>query len=74
MFLQSFPGNVVNEAEVDITLPIMVNIVPSDSSLPFDVVVRFSVAGGTATSKATYILHRYSCNYHHLYRMGRLVH
>ena len=74
MFLQSFPGNVVNEAEVDITLPIMVNIVPSDSSLPFDVVIRFSVAGGTATSKDTYILHRYSCNYHHLYSMGRLEH
>ena len=56
MFLQSFPGNVVNEAEVDITLPIMVNIVPSDSSLPFDVVVRFSVASGTATSKDTYYI------------------
>lgn len=71
VFLQSFPGNVVNEDEADIILPIMVNIIPSDSSLPFDVVVRFSVAGGTATSKDTYILHRYSYN---LYSMGRLEH
>ena len=52
MFLQAFPEeDVVNEAEVDITLPIMMNIIPSGASLPFDVVVSFSVTGGTATSK-----------------------
>ena len=52
MFLQATPGDVVNEAEVgSITLPIMVNIIPPRASLPFDVVVNFSVTGGTATSK-----------------------
>ena len=51
MFLQAIPGNVVNEDEANITLPIMVNIIPSDASLPFDVVVNFSVTAGTATSK-----------------------
>ena len=52
MFLQATPGDVVNEAEVgNMTLPIMVNIVPPRASLPFDVAVNFSVTGGTATSK-----------------------
>ena len=51
MFLQPLPGNIVDENEVGIILPIMVDIVPSDASLPFDVVVSFSVTGGTATSK-----------------------
>ena len=52
MFLQAIPADVVNEAEVgSITLPIMVNIMPPHASLPFDVVVNFSVTGGTATSK-----------------------
>ena len=52
MFLQAIPGDVVNEAEVgSMTLPIMVNIIPPHASLPFDVVVSFSVTGGVATSK-----------------------
>ena len=57
MFLQAFPEDAVNEAEVDITLPIMVNIIPSGASLPFDVVVSFSVTGGTATSKDIEYIH-----------------
>ena len=52
MFLQAIPGN-VNEDEANITLPIMMNIVPPNASLHFDVVVKFSVAGGAATSKNT---------------------
>ena len=52
MFLQATPGDAVNEAEIgSMTLPIMVNIIPPRASLPFDVVVSFSVTGGTATSK-----------------------
>ena len=53
MFLQAIPGNVVNEDEANITLPIMMNIIPPNASLPSDVVVNFSVAGGAATSKNT---------------------
>ena len=56
MFLQAIPGNVVNEDEANITLPIMMNIILPNASLPFDVVVNFSVAGGAATSKNTIIL------------------
>ena len=41
----------MNEDEVGIILPIMVNTIPPNASLPFDVVVNFSVTGGTATSK-----------------------
>ena len=53
MFLQAIPGD-VNEAEIgSITLPVMVNIIPPQASLPFDVPVNFSVIGGTATSKDT---------------------
>ena len=65
MFLQPFPGDVVEEDEGEIFLPIMVNIIPSDASLPFDVVVSFSVNGGTATSKdiSTYT---HSYTHHHL--------
>ena len=50
-FLQAFPGNVVDEDEANITLPIMMNIIPPNASLTFDVVVNISVTGGTATSK-----------------------
>ena len=60
MFLQAIPGDVVNETEVDLTLPIMMNIVPSNAILPSDVVVNFSVTGGTATSKNTIA---YACSY-----------
>ena len=50
-FLQATSGD-VNEAEIgSITLPAMVNIIPPQASLPFDVVVSLSVTGGTATSK-----------------------
>ena len=55
MFLQAIPGNVVNEDEANITLPIMMNTIPSGASLPSDVVVNFSVTGGTATSKNTIV-------------------
>ena len=51
MFLQAIPGDVVNEDEADIILPIMVKTTPPNASLPSDVVVSFSVTGGTATSK-----------------------
>ena len=52
MFLQPLPGDVVNEAEVGIILlRTMMKTVPPNASLPFDVVVSFSVTGGTATSK-----------------------
>ena len=51
MFLQAIPGDVVNEDEANITLPIMVKTTPPNAILPFDVVVNFSVTGGTATSK-----------------------
>ena len=51
-FLQATPGDVVNEAEIgSITLPAMVNVIPPQASLAFDVVVSLSVTGGTATSK-----------------------
>ena len=51
-FLQATPGDVVNEAEVgSITLPAMVNVIPPQAFLTFDVVVSLSVTGGTATSK-----------------------
>ena len=51
----------MNEAEVgSMTLPIMVNIVPPRASLPFDVVVSFSVTGGTATSKSIVV---HTCTY-----------
>ena len=50
-FLQALPGDVVNEDEGDIILPIMMKTIPSTTSLPSDVVVNISVAGGTATSK-----------------------
>ena len=50
MFIQPFPGYAVDEDAVEVILPIMVNIIPSDASLPSDV-VRFSVTDGTATSK-----------------------
>ena len=53
MFLQAIPGNVVMEDEANITLPIMMNIVPPNAILPSDVVVNFSVAGGAATCKNT---------------------
>ena len=51
MFIQPFPGYAVDEDVVEVVLPIMVNIIPSDATLPFYVVVSFSVTGGTATSK-----------------------
>ena len=51
MFLQATPGDALNEDEAGIILPIMMNIIPPNASLPFDVVVNFSVTGGTATSK-----------------------
>ena len=51
MFLRAIPGDVVNEDETDITLPIMMNTIPPNASLPSDVVVNFSVTGVTATSK-----------------------
>ena len=52
MFQQPLPGNVVDEAEAGIIiLPITMKIVPPNASLPFDVVVSFSVTGGNATSK-----------------------
>ena len=60
MFLQAIPGDVVNEAEVGIMLRIMMNVVPPNASLPSDVVVNFSVTGGTATSKNTIV---YACSY-----------
>ena len=51
-FLQATPGDVVNEAEIgSITLPAMVNVIPPQAFLTFDVVVSLSVTGGTATSK-----------------------
>ena len=50
MFIQPFPGYAVDEDAVEVILPIMVNITPSDASLP-SYVVRFSVTDGTATSK-----------------------
>ena len=51
-FLQATPGDVVNEAEIDsITVPAIVNVIPLQASLPFDVVVSLSVTGGTATGK-----------------------
>ena len=51
MFIQPFPGYAVDEDVVEVVLPIMVNIIPSNATLPFYVVVNFSVTGGTATSK-----------------------
>ena len=60
MFLRAIPGNVVNEAEANITLPIMMNTIPPNAVLPSDVVVNFSVTGGTATSKNTIA---YACSY-----------
>ena len=59
MFLQPFPGDVVDEAEVGIILTIMMKIIPPNASLPHDVVVRFSVTGGTATSKSIVV---HTCN------------
>ena len=59
LFLQAIPGN-VNEDEANITLPIMMNTIPSGTSLPSDVVVNFAVTGGTATSKNTIV---YACGY-----------
>ena len=53
MFLQAIPGDVVDEDEANITLPIMMNIIPPNASLPSDVVVNFSVAGGAAKGKNT---------------------
>ena len=41
----------MNEDEGDIILPIIMKTIPSNSSLPSDVVFNLSVAGGTATSK-----------------------
>jgi len=42
----------VDEAEAGIIiLPITMKIVPPNASLPFDVVISFSVTGGNATSK-----------------------
>ena len=55
ILLQAIPGNVMNEDEANITLPIMMNTIPPNASLPSDVVVNFSVAGGTATSKNTIV-------------------
>ena len=49
--MQAIPGDVVDEDETNITLPIMMKIIPSNASLPSNVVVNFSVTGGTATSK-----------------------
>ena len=60
MFLQAIPGDVVDEDETNITLPIMMNIIPPNAILPTDVVVNFSVTGGTATSKNTIV---YACGY-----------
>ena len=60
MFLRAIPGDVVNENEADITLPIMMNTIPPNACLPSDVVVNFSVTGGTATSKNTIV---YACGY-----------
>ena len=60
MFLRAIPGDVVNEDEADITLPIMMNTIPPNACLPSDVVVNFSVTGGTATSKNTIV---YACGY-----------
>ena len=51
MVLQAIPGDVVNEDEAGITLPILMQTIPPNASLPFVVVVSFSVTGGTATSK-----------------------
>ena len=50
-FLQAIPGDVVDEDEANITLPIMMKTIPSNASLPSNVVVNISVTGGTATSK-----------------------
>ena len=60
MFLRAIPGVVVNEDEADITLPIMMNTIPPNACLPSDVVVNFSVTGGTATSKNSIA---YACSY-----------
>ena len=60
MFLRAIPGDVVNEDEADITLPIMMNTIPPNAILPSDVVVNFSVTGGTGTSKNTIV---YACGY-----------
>ena len=49
----------MDEAEVGIILPIMMKIIPPNASLPHDVVVRFSVTGGTATSKSIVV---HTCN------------
>ena len=62
MFLQAIPGDVVNEAEVGIILRIMMNVVPPNTFLLFDVVVNFSVTGGTATSKNN-IAYVCTCSY-----------
>ena len=60
MFLQAISGDVVNEDEADIILPIMVKTIPPNASLPSNLVVNFSVTGGTATSKNTIV---YACSY-----------
>ena len=41
----------MNEDDADITLPIMMQTIPPNASLSSNVVVSFSVTGGTATSK-----------------------